>query len=41
MHGDAGKGDRYRPVDQKRYAENWKRIKWPKPKRAAKRRTKR
>ena len=25
-HSEAGKGDRYRPVDQKKYAEGWERV---------------
>jgi hypothetical protein len=30
-HG-AGKGDRPRPVDRKKWDENWARIKWTKDK---------
>jgi len=26
MNGEAGKGDRYRSVDKKKYDENWERI---------------
>ena len=26
VNGEAGKGSKYRPVDQKKYEENWKRA---------------
>ena len=36
----SGKGDRYRPVDQKKYAKNWEQIYGSKKKKQPKKRKK-
>tara|TARA_R110000765_G_scaffold64918_1_gene126087 strand:+ start:144 stop:326 length:183 start_codon:yes stop_codon:yes gene_type:complete len=33
VDGNAGKGSKYRPVDRKKYEENWEKVFGQKPKR--------